>query len=105
MEIIMQAGDARLCCKKAVDSIATGNFAEAREHIKEADKIMAAAHHIQTDCIQAAIAGEEISYNVLFTHAQDTLMTIYSEINLIKNMTKVFEKFNERLEALEKQKR
>jgi PTS system cellobiose-specific IIA component len=102
MEIIMYAGDARLCCKKAIDCIAAGKLAEAKEHMKEADEKIAQAHHIQTDCIQGATAGEAFEYNILFTHAQDTLMTIYSEINLAKQLANVFEMFNERIEALEK---
>lgn len=101
MEIIMHAGDARLCCKNALDCIATGNLDEAKMHMKEADAKIAEAHHIQTDCIQGATSGEEFEYNVLFTHAQDTLMTIYSEINLTKQMANIFEKFNERIAALE----
>lgn len=102
MEIIMRAGDARLCCKKAIDCIAAGNLDEAKEHMKEADAKIAQAHHIQTDCIQSAIAGEKFEYNVLFTHAQDTLMTIYSEISLAKQMAGVFEGLEERIRALEK---
>ena len=101
MQIIMYAGDARLFCKNAIDCITAGDLDHAKVHMKEADAKIAAAHHIQTDCIQGATAGEEFEYNVLFTHAQDTLMTIYSEINLTKQIIKLYEKTNERIEALE----
>lgn len=98
----MHAGDARLCCKKAVDCIAAGNPDEAREHMKEAEFKITEAHRIQTDCIQSAITGDKFEYNILLTHAQDTLMTIYSEINLAKQMAILYEKLDERIKALEK---
>ncbi|MFT4005966.1 MAG: PTS lactose/cellobiose transporter subunit IIA [Lacrimispora sp.] len=102
MEIIMYAGDARLCCKKAVDCLTAGNPDEARANMKEADFKITQAHRIQTDCIQKAIAGDAFEYNILFAHAQDTLMTIYSEINLAKQVVNLFETLEERIRALEK---
>jgi PTS system cellobiose-specific IIA component len=101
MQIIMFAGDARLSCRKAVDCMAAGNPAEAKEHMKKADHDITEAHRIQTDCIQSAVRGDKFEYNVLFTHAQDTLMTIYSEINLAKQMSNLYEKLDERIKALE----
>ena len=101
MQIIMHAGDARNCCQAALGAVAAGDMAEAGEHLKEADAKIAEAHHIQTDCIQGAIAGEEFDYNVLFAHAQDTLMTIYSEIMIAKQMCSIFAAYDERLKKLE----
>lgn len=100
MQIIMHAGDARNCCQAALKAIAEGNMAGAQEHLKEADAKIAEAHHIQTDCIQGAIAGEDFEYNVLFAHAQDTLMTIYSEIMIAKQMCNIFASYEERLKNL-----
>lgn len=101
MQIIMFAGDARLSCRKAVDCMASGDPAEAKEHMKKADHDITEAHRVQTDCIQSAVRGDKFEYNVLFTHAQDTLMTIYSEINLAKQMLNLYEKLDERIKALE----
>lgn len=101
MQIIMHAGDARNCCQAALSAIAAGDMAAAGEHLQEADAKIAEAHHIQTDCIQGAIAGEEFAYNVLFAHAQDTLMTIYSEIMIAKQMCSIFAAYDERLKELE----
>ena len=102
MQIIMHAGDARNCCQAALDAIAAGDMTAAAEHLREADERIAEAHHIQTDCIQGAVAGEEFRYNVLFAHAQDTLMTIYSEIMIAKQMRNIFSSYEERLKKLEK---
>lgn len=97
----MHAGDARLACKESLDCLMEGRLEEAKECMKKADAEIAQAHHVQTDCIQGAIAGEEFEYNVLFAHAQDTLMTIYSEIMVAKQMTKMYETLDAKLKALE----
>lgn len=102
MSIIMHAGDARVACKKALDAIAKADFAAAEEHMKEANKEISEAHKIQTDAIQGEVRGEESEYSLLFAHAQDTLMTIYSEINLAKQMLKIFKAYEERIAGLEK---
>ena len=104
MEIIMDSGDARVHASKAMDCIAKGDFEQAKALLKEADKVQAAAHNIQTDMIQGDIRGgdEKMGYYVLFAHAQDTLMTIQVEINMTKSMLKLATAYQERLDALEK---
>jgi Phosphotransferase system cellobiose-specific component IIA len=42
--------------------------------------------------LQEEAEGDKVQYSVLFTHAQDTLMTIMSEYNLAKHLITVFEK-------------
>ena len=104
MEIIMNSGDARVHASKAMDCIAKGDFEQAKALLKEADKVQAAAHNIQTDMIQGDIRGgdEKMGYYVLFAHAQDTLMTIQVEINMTQSMLKLATAYQERLDALEK---
>ncbi|MCG4880072.1 PTS lactose/cellobiose transporter subunit IIA [Amedibacillus dolichus] len=101
MAIILHAGDARVACKKALDSIAEGNFEKANMYIKEAQAKITEAHKVQTDAIQGETRGEKSEYSLLFAHAQDTLMTIYSEINIAKQMVKIFNIYEERLSKLE----
>lgn len=101
MSIIMHAGDARVACKKALNAIEEADFETAEVHIKEASKEIAEAHKIQTDAVQGEIRGEEAEYSLLFAHAQDTLMTIYSEINMTKQMMKIFKAYEKRIAALE----
>ena len=45
------------------------------------------------EIIQAEAAGEQYTSCLLFTHAQDTLMTIMSEVNLTEKMITIFENF------------
>jgi PTS system cellobiose-specific IIA component len=102
MQIIMAAGDARVCCNEALSAIEENDMETAQKKIEDADKKIAEAHHIQTEAIQGEIAGEKREYNLLFAHAQDTLMTIYSEIHMTKKLIKIFESIEKRLEKLEK---
>lgn len=102
MAIILHAGDARVACKAALDAIAEANFELAEEKLKEAQSKITEAHKVQTDAIQGETRGEESEYSLLFTHAQDTLMTIYSEINIAKQLFKIFTAYEKRIAALEK---
>lgn len=101
MTIILHAGDARVACKEALEAIAEADFAKAEEKIKKANSQIVLAHKTQTDAIQGETRGEEAHYSLLFAHAQDTLMTIYSEINIAKQMIDIFKNYNERLEKVE----
>lgn len=103
MNIIMASGDARTLASRARDAIADGNFDEARDLLKQADKTQVRGHNIQTAMIQGDIRGgdEKLGYHVLFAHAQDTLMTIQVEINLTKSMLKQAEAYDARLRVLE----
>lgn len=101
MSIIMFAGDARVDCKKAYERVAAGDIAGARAALEEAEGKITQAHHVQTEDIQATIRGEEQPYSLLFAHAQDTLMTIYSEIIVARQLIGVFEAHERRIAALE----
>lgn len=103
MDIIMGSGDARLHASKAMDHIAKGDLDEAKAELKEADKLQAEAHNVQTEMIQGDIRGgdEKMGYYVLFAHAQDTLMTIQVEINMTKSMLKIAKNYEKRLADLE----
>lgn len=96
MQIILLSGGARDFCMKALEQAEEGNYEEAEKLYKEAKQEIAKAHHIQTECIQGAVAGKPFEYNVLFSHAQDTMMTVFSEINLTAHMIKMCRKFSDR---------
>ncbi|MBV7509506.1 PTS lactose/cellobiose transporter subunit IIA [Bacillus sp. sid0103] len=102
MQIILHAGDARVHCMNVLKAIETSNFEIAKEEMKRANDEIVKAHRIQTDAISEETQGETGDYSVLFAHAQDTLMTIYSEINIAKRMIKIFETYDARLAKLEK---
>ena len=94
MEIIVEAGDARLEANKALEAVETFEFEKAKEHIAAAREHIRKAHNAQTETIQAEIAGTEAFPSpLLFNHAQDTIMTIITEVNLSEKILKLFEIF------------
>lgn len=101
MQIILHAGDARVKCKAALDAIAETDFEAAKRALEEAKIEITKAHRMQTDAIQTECSGEKGEYSVLFAHAQDTLMTVNSEIIIAKQMISIFEKYEQRISALE----
>jgi PTS system cellobiose-specific IIA component len=102
LEIIMQAGDARLCISDAIKAAACGDYEKIDEKLEEAKKHLAKAHRRQTDIVQSEGEGNKHEHTLLFMHAQDTLMTIYSEMNIIRQLKVVFERFERRIALLEK---
>jgi PTS system cellobiose-specific IIA component len=103
MQIILHAGDARVHCMNALDEITAHNFLQAKTEMELANEKIVNAHKVQTSAIQAETQGSPEEYSVLFAHAQDTLMTIYSEINLTKRLMELFQIYDQRLTALEEQ--
>jgi PTS system cellobiose-specific IIA component len=101
MIIIMNAGDARLIIKEALDYVAACDFEMAKEKLAEAKKKITAAHSAQTKTIQGEARGEKVVFSLLFAHAQDTLMTIMSEWNTANHIVRLFEVYDERLRKLE----
>jgi PTS system cellobiose-specific IIA component len=103
MEIIMLAGDARLFISRAIQAAAAGEFSEVDRELAEAKKKLAAAHGMQTDIVQSEGEGKKLDHTLLFVHAQDTLMTIYSEMNMVKQLKTVFQMLDDRITALERE--
>ena len=99
----MSAGDARTIAKEAFDEIVAGNFEHAEELMHQADRKQVEAHNVQTMMIQGDIRGgdEKMGYYVLFAHAQDTLMTIQTELNMTRSMLKLARAYDARIRALE----
>lgn len=89
MEIIVNAGNGRTLLNKALEALYEGDEELYNLHMEAAKKEMIAAHAAQTKVLQSTIADEEVRPNILFTHAQDTLMTIMSEMNIAKHLAKV----------------
>lgn len=86
MQIILHAGDARLKVTEALREAKAFDFEKAAEAMKEAEKEITLAHNAQTEIIQNEASGISYGFSLLFVHAQDTLMTINSEVRLGKEM-------------------
>ena len=93
MQIILHAGDCRNLLNEAInDLLDDKSKEEVKDKITQAKKEITKAHVIQTDMIQSSINEEELQTTLLFTHAQDTLMTINSEVNLVQSMIRLYRK-------------
>lgn len=86
MDIILNAGDARNHALEAVSMARSGDFETAKEKIVQAKEAINKAHCFQTETIQEEARGNQSELSLLFIHAQDTLMTIMSEVKVFEEM-------------------
>lgn len=95
MQIILHAGDCRDMLNGVISLLLDdADDAAVDEKLDEAKKEIAKAHVVQTDMIQESIETDVLNTTLLFTHAQDTLMTINSEVNMVTNMVKLYRKLS-----------
>lgn len=97
MNIILHAGDARTDTELALKLVKDFDFKGAKSKIKDAKENIRLAHASQTEVIQNESSGKSYSPSLLFTHAQDHLMTINSEVKLAEHIIELFETFYEKL--------
>ncbi|MDR2538228.1 MAG: PTS lactose/cellobiose transporter subunit IIA [Bifidobacteriaceae bacterium] len=105
MNIIVDAGDARLLIAESFQAVAGQNFEEAKAKLKEAKALLSVAHGRQTQLIQEETDGQFHPHTLLFAHAQDTLMTIHSELNVCQQVVIIVERLDQRISVLEDQHR
>lgn len=89
MKIILNAGDARNLLTEALKDAKQFDFTAADNKLKEAKKLAALGHKSQTEIIQNEASGKKYPQSLLFTHAQDHLMTINSEMNFTSELIDV----------------
>lgn len=96
MQVILHAGDGRAKVDEALEAMAKTDFELAEKLLDEAEKEIVKAHIAQTEAIQAQVSGENIDYSLLFTHAQDTVMTINTELRMARKMMPIFRMLNDK---------
>ena len=98
MSVLLNAGDARNCIKQALDALLEENSdLTVDKKFEEAKSFINLAHKAQTDLIQREARGEGCQYSMLLTHAQDTLMTIKSEMVLAEQMVRLYRSLNNKI--------
>lgn len=88
MQIILHAGDARNYMHEFFSALCEEDKISANQFITKANNELIKAHKIQTTILQKESSGETLPHSYLFGHAQDTLMTVQSEIDLIQMISK-----------------
>lgn len=101
MQIVIHAGDARNLIMEVLDHAAEGLYDQAEDKLKEAREELRQAHIFQTEVVQSEAGGKKYEYSLLFTHAQDTVMTICTEMNLAKKIISMYRKLDDRISKLE----
>lgn len=91
MQIILHAGNGRTKAQEAIKYAKVQDFEAARSALKEAKDNIVLAHRSQTAVIQNEAAGKSYQPCLLFTHAQDHLMTITSEVNMTRDLVDMYE--------------
>lgn len=101
MAIILPCGEARTRTREAIDLAHTGDELGALALLDLARERLRDAHRAQTGIVQGEARGEAQAYSVLFTHAQDILMTAMSEEALARQLVGYAAAVERRLGALE----
>lgn len=86
IEVVMNAGDGRMKIDEALAAMAEADLDRAESLLKEAEELIVKAHNAQTEVIQSQVGGENMEYSLLFIHAQDTIMTINTELRMTKKL-------------------
>ena len=96
MQIVIHAGDGRNLIMEALDCTAEGKYDQAEDKLKDAKEELRQAHIFQTEIVQSEAAGKKYEYSLLFTHAQDTVMTVCTEMNLARKMITMYRELDTR---------
>ena len=96
MQIILHAGDTRVRVTEGLQEAKRFDFEKAEALMEEAEKAFVLAHKAQTEIIQNEASGESYEFSLLFAHAQDTLMTIHSELRMAKEMVDILKIIEEK---------
>jgi len=73
-QIILHGGNGKSSSMEAIAAAKAGDFAEAKEKLKQAAEALNEAHHVQTQLIQNEVSGGKSEVSLLMVHAQDHLM-------------------------------
>ena len=98
MEVILHAGNGRERIDQALEELASFQFNKAQALLDEAETEIVKAHIAQTKVIQGQVSGDVVEYSLLFVHAQDTIMTINTELRMTQRMLPIFKALYERAE-------
>ena len=93
MEMIVHSGNGRNMLNQALDALYDGDEETYEAKMTEAKKEMQTAHVAQKKALD--LLRSQLDTHILFTHAQDTLMTVMSEINTARHLAKIMKKLKE----------
>ena len=74
-QLITASGGAKSSYMAAIEKAKEGEFDEARNLIKEGDKMLNEAHAPHADMVAKEAAGEGCPLSLILTHAEDQMMS------------------------------
>lgn len=89
MQVILHAGNARNIIREIGNKLENHLHEEIKEQLEMANNEIIKAHKAQTEILQEEAGGINVDMTVLFTHAQDTLMTTESELFFVKTLYRI----------------
>ncbi|ASK63870.1 PTS cellobiose transporter subunit IIA [Virgibacillus phasianinus] len=92
MKLILHAGNAKGYLHGALRDARNAEFDQIDLKVKQAANELLEAHNIQTKLIQEDAKNDLTSLPVILVHAQDHLMTVMSEKDLIEEMIEMYRK-------------
>lgn len=92
--LILNAGNARSKSLMAIEAARDGDFNQAEELVKEAEKDLRLAHQTQTDLIQKEANGHTLVVNLILVHAQDHLTMAMIMIDQAKEFIHIYRLLN-----------
>lgn len=84
--MISDAGDAQARMMDAIAEARKGRFDKADALMRDAEKLLAKAHQMQTELLKSEADGTKTEYSILQVHAQDHLMNGMLSKQLIREM-------------------
>ncbi len=96
-KVIVHAGNARNTIIDGLNAASEGDSKKAEQLLRKAEDELRAAHHIQTEIIQAEAKGEIVEISLLWNHAQDSLMAAMTELNMARQIMRIYRKLNDKL--------
>ena len=104
MLMILEAGNAQNLIQDALREIEELKYVDADDLLKSADEHLIKAHQHQTEIIQKEADDENVEYLALFSHAQDTLMSVKSEYRITISLMSLVKTINDRMNQLEERR-
>lgn len=90
MNMIIHAGTCRDIVTRMLETIENLTKEDVAEKLEQAKNEIVTAHQNQTKVIQSTLEDTQFQPNLLFTHAQDTVMTVYSDLHNAKHLAHIY---------------
>lgn len=95
LEIISSVGQARSLYIEAIQEAKSKNYEKCNLLIRQGNELYAKGHRIHQQLIQEEAGGNQVSLNLLLTHAQDQLMSADAFKILCDEFVDLYRKFDE----------